>query len=78
MDTFGLPERNPWNALLRLTGFDFYPDGKRMAVCAWDGDVWAVSGIDKPEEEFDLAADCIRVVSAAWVDSVMGPSSLLS
>lgn len=48
-DTFGLPERNPWNALLRLTGFDFLPDGKRMAVCTWDGDVWAVSGIDKPE-----------------------------
>ncbi|MCU0702810.1 MAG: c-type cytochrome [Fimbriiglobus sp.] len=42
VDTFGLPERNPWNALLRLTGFDFFPDGKRMAVCTWDGDVWAV------------------------------------
>ena len=49
VDTFGLPERNPWNALVRLTGFDFYPDGKRMAVCTWDGDVWAVGGIDKPE-----------------------------
>jgi putative heme-binding domain-containing protein len=49
VDTFGIPDRNPWNALLRLTGFDFFPDGKRMAVCTWDGDVWAVSGIDKPE-----------------------------
>ena len=49
VDTFALPERNPWNARLRLAGFDFYPDGKRMAVCSWDGDVWAVSGIDKPE-----------------------------
>ena len=49
VDTFGIPERNPWNALLRLTGFDFFPDGKRMAVCTWDGDVWAVGGIDKPE-----------------------------
>ena len=49
VDTFGLPERNPWNALLRLTGFDFFPDGKRMAVCTWDGDVWAVDGIDRPE-----------------------------
>ena len=49
VDTFELPERNPWNALLRLTGFDFFPDGRRMAVCTWDGDVWAVSGIDKPE-----------------------------
>lgn len=49
VDTFGLPERNPWNALLRLTGFDFFPDGKRMAVCTWDGDVWEVSGINNPE-----------------------------
>jgi putative heme-binding domain-containing protein len=49
VDTFVLPEKNPWNAQLRLTGFDFYPDGKRMAVCDWDGDVWLVGGIDKPE-----------------------------
>ncbi|MBY0456953.1 MAG: heme-binding protein, partial [Gemmataceae bacterium] len=49
VDTFGLPERNPWNAQLRLTGFDFFPDGKRMAVCSWDGDVWLVSGLDKLE-----------------------------
>ncbi len=49
VDTFGTPDRNPWNALLRPTGFDFFPDGKRMAVCTWDGDVWAVGGIDKPE-----------------------------
>ena len=49
VDTFALPERNPWNAQMRLTGFDFHPDGKRMYVCTWDGDVWLVSGIDKPE-----------------------------
>ena len=47
-DTFGTPDRNPWNALLRPTGFDFLPDGKRMAVCTWDGDVWLVN-IEKPE-----------------------------
>ncbi|QDU22162.1 DUF6797 domain-containing protein [Urbifossiella limnaea] len=47
-DTFGLPERNPWNAQLRLTGFDFLPDGNRMAVCTWDGDVWLVSGLLDP------------------------------
>ena len=49
VDGFATPERNPWNALLRLTGFDFFPDGKRMAVCTWDGDVWQVGGIEKPE-----------------------------
>ncbi len=46
IDTFALPERNPWNAQLRLTGFDFDPSGKKMAVCSWDGDVWLVSGLD--------------------------------
>ncbi len=50
VDTFALPEKNPWNAQLRLTGFDFFPDGKRMAVCSWDGDVWIVSGLDKLTE----------------------------
>jgi putative heme-binding domain-containing protein len=48
VDTFALPERNPWNAQLRLTGFDFLPGGTRMAVCSWDGDVWLVSGLDRP------------------------------
>ena len=48
--TFALPERNPWNAQLRLTGFDFLPDGKRLAVCSWDGDVWLVTGIDDPSK----------------------------
>ncbi|MFO0875895.1 MAG: DPP IV N-terminal domain-containing protein [Gemmataceae bacterium] len=50
VDTFATPIRNPWNAQLRLTGFDFFPDGKRMAVCTWDGDVWVVSGIARPED----------------------------
>lgn len=48
VDTLSLPEKNPWNAQLRLTGFDFFPDGKRAAVCSWDGDVWMVSGFDQP------------------------------
>ncbi len=48
VDTFALPERNPWNAQLRLTGFDFSPDGKKMYVCSWDGDVWLVGGLDTP------------------------------
>ena len=40
------PETNPWLAQVRLTGFDFFPDGDSAAVCAWDGDVWKVTGID--------------------------------
>ena len=58
VDTFALPEKNPWNAQLRLTGFDFYPDGKRMAVCSWDGDVWLVGGstIPKPGSRWQRIA----------------------
>ncbi len=48
VDTFALPDRNPWNAQMRLTGFDFLDGGRKMAVCSWDGDVWLVSGLDKP------------------------------
>jgi cytochrome c5 len=36
---------NPWNAWMRLGGFDFFPDGNRAAVCTWNGDVWVVEGI---------------------------------
>jgi mono/diheme cytochrome c family protein len=39
---------NPWQSWLRLTGFDFYPDGDRAAVCTWMGDVWTVAGIGQP------------------------------
>ncbi len=49
VDTFELPVRNPWNALIRPTGFDFLNDGKSLAVCTWDGDVWRVDGIEKPD-----------------------------
>lgn len=46
VDTFELPTKNPWNAQLRLTGFDFDLNGSRAAVCSWDGDVWSVEGFD--------------------------------
>lgn len=45
VDILTHPTNNPWFAQLRLTGFDFYPDGDRVAVCSWDGDVWLVSGL---------------------------------
>jgi hypothetical protein len=49
VDDLTLPEHNPWFCQLRLTGFDFFPDGRRAAVCTWDGDVWLVDGVDRPE-----------------------------
>lgn len=44
-----LPTENPWSALIRPTGFDFFEDGKSAAVCTWDGDVWQVAGFDSPD-----------------------------
>ena len=45
VDVLTRPASNPWLAQVRLTGFDFFPDGDRLAICAWDGDVWMVSGL---------------------------------
>ena len=46
VDSLFVPRDNPWNAWMRLGGFDFYPDGHRAVVCTWNGDVWLVSGLD--------------------------------
>jgi putative heme-binding domain-containing protein len=48
IDVLTHPANNPWNCQMRLTGFDFYPDGRSAAVCTWDGDVWRVDGTDAP------------------------------
>jgi hypothetical protein len=47
VDTLTLPDENPWKAWMRPTGFDFFADGKRAALCTWSGDVWTVSGVDE-------------------------------
>ena len=47
VDVLNCPDANPWNARVRLTGFDFYPDGDRMAASTWDGDVWLISGLSQ-------------------------------
>ena len=36
---------NPWQSWMRLSGFDFFADGARAAVCTWMGDVWIVEGL---------------------------------
>ena len=48
VDVLTVPDVNPWLCEMRLSGFDFLPDGRRAAVCTWDGDVWMVDGIDQP------------------------------
>ncbi len=39
-------EQLPSHSWMRFGGFDFFADGKRAAICTWNGDVWIVSGID--------------------------------
>ena len=45
-ETMTLPDNNPWKSWIRSGGFDFFADGKRAAVCTWNGDVWIVDGVD--------------------------------
>jgi len=51
LDTLTVPYENPSKSYMRLTGLDFFADGKRAAVCTMDGDVWTVSGIDEKLEK---------------------------
>ena len=46
VDELVRPEGNPWLARTRVTGIDFSADGKSLAACTWDGDVWRVSGLE--------------------------------
>jgi len=46
VDQLTPPTENPWKRRVRFGGLDFFADGKRAALCTWDGDVWIVSGID--------------------------------
>ena len=43
-DEITLPLSNPWNSYMRLSGVDFFSDG-RAVVTSLSGDVWMVSGI---------------------------------
>ncbi len=46
VDVIPLPADNPWKSPPRFGGFDFFPDGKRLAASTWNGDVWIAEGID--------------------------------
>ena len=45
LDTIPIPFNNPWNAWMRTSALDFFPDG-RAVVTTHGGDVYIVSGID--------------------------------
>lgn len=44
IDQILAPTNNPWKRNVRLSGFDFFGDG-RAAFCTFDGDVWLTSPI---------------------------------
>jgi mono/diheme cytochrome c family protein/glucose/arabinose dehydrogenase len=48
-DRVTLPLPNPWRRNVRVSDIDFFSDGRAAAV-TFDGDVWIVSGVDKPLE----------------------------
>lgn len=50
-DSLTAPLDNPWKRRVRFGGLDFFKDGKRAALCTWEGDVWIVSGIDDKLEK---------------------------
>ncbi|MGV3774875.1 MAG: DUF6797 domain-containing protein [Verrucomicrobiales bacterium] len=50
-DSLTPPQENPWKRRVRFGGVDFFKDGKRAALCTWDGDIWIVSGIDQNLEK---------------------------
>ena len=60
VDTLTAPDAdaNPWQSWMRLSGIDFFRDGKSAAVCTWMGDVWIVSGIDQEEGELTWQRIC--------------------
>lgn len=45
VDELTLPIPNPWRRNVRVSGIDFFEDG-RAAVSTYEGDVWLVAGID--------------------------------
>jgi putative heme-binding domain-containing protein len=50
LDTVEIPLENPWNAWLRTSALDFFPDG-RCVVTTHGGDVYLVDGLDNDLRE---------------------------
>ncbi len=52
IDKLGIPDANPWKRNVRLSGFDFFSDG-RAALCTFDGDVWIAEGLTAKLDSVD-------------------------
>ena len=75
-DTLAFPDpaTNPWHTQWRPGGFDFFPDGKRLALCTWMGDVWTVDGLLDPAGKLTwrrIAAGLNQPLGLKIVDGVI-------
>ncbi|MBI2947126.1 MAG: cytochrome C oxidase Cbb3 [Verrucomicrobia bacterium] len=52
VESIALPTTNPYRSWMRVGGFDFFKDGRRAAVCTWQGDVWIVDGLGGSSDSF--------------------------
>jgi glucose/arabinose dehydrogenase/cytochrome c2 len=74
IDTLTEPDHNPWHSWMRFGGIDFFPDGKRAALCTWSGDVWIVSGVDGDLKELTwqrIATGLFQPLGLQIVDNVI-------
>ncbi|MFT5527234.1 MAG: putative heme-binding domain-containing protein, partial [Pirellulaceae bacterium] len=70
VDVLTSPDPNPWFCRVRLTGFD-YITADRIAICAWDGDVWMVDGVAKPNGKLTwqrIASGLFQPLGLKYVD----------
>ncbi|MFT5127208.1 MAG: hypothetical protein ACI8W8_000809 [Rhodothermales bacterium] len=73
-DQIPLPSDNPWSSMIKFSGFDFFADGTRLAVCTWNGDVWIASGIDQGLQNISwkrYAAGLFETLGLKIVDDVI-------
>ena len=47
VDEIVLPIENPWQSWMRPAAFDFFDDGKSLALSTWSGDVWVAKNLNE-------------------------------
>src|SRR4029453_15789871 len=73
-DELTLPNENPWKSWMRPTGFDFFADGSRAALCTWNGEVWIFSGFGRKTKKLTwkrFAAGLYEPLGLRIVDGVI-------
>ncbi len=74
VDTITPPEPNPYNSWLRFSGFDFFADATRAAICSVSGDVWVVSGLNEKLDHLEwkrFATGLFQPLGLKIVDDVV-------